>query len=253
MDASTRAVLTAVLAALMAAASFLVTVPEMEAAGELPVVVLAVALALVIAVGWPVLLGLPNLLGSGVVVALGGAGAVIAVTATRGQPVLRALPVVVALAVLLAFVNELARQDGRRRLVDSVAGTVTGVLVATSAAGWVAAERAPGGTSLVVSGAVALAVAAAVSAVPLGGWLGATVTSVSAVVAGGAVGGVMPDIGVLVGGLLGLATGVLIAALHALVDPIDALRRRWAALAVVALPVSVSGILVYVVGRVLAG
>lgn len=244
MDVSTRAVLTAVVAALVGGAGVVAGVPLVAASA---------VLALVIAVGWPVLLDLPARLGSSVVIALGGVGGVIAVTATRGQPVLRELPIVVALAILLAFVNELARQDGRHRLVESVTGTVTGVLVATAAAGWVASGRTPGGTSLVVSGAVALAVGAAVSAVPLGGWTAAAVTTLAAVIAGGAVGAVMPGTDVLAGGFLGLATGILVAALHALFDRQPALRRRWAALATIVLPVSVSGILVYVVGRVLVG
>lgn len=244
MDVSTRAVLTAVLAALVAGAGVM---------GEVPLVIVAGLLAVLLAAGWPGLLDLPARLGTSVVVALGGAGAVIAVTATRGTPFLRELPVVVALAILLAFVNELARQDGRLRLVESVTGTVTGVLVATAAAGWVAAVRAPGGTSLVVSGAFALAVAAAVSAVPLGGWTGATVTTVAAVIAGGGAGAVMPQTEAIAGAFLGLATGILIAALHVLFDRLPTLRRRWAAGAAIVLPVSVSGILVYVVGRVLIG
>lgn len=250
MDASTRAVITAVLAALVAATAFAQDVPALTQYGRIPVVVAAVLLAVVIAVGWPLLLRLPNLIGSSMVIALGGVGAVITVTATRGQPFLRELPVVVALAILLSFVNELARQDGRTRLVDSVAGTVTGVLIATAAAGWIAAVRAPEGTSLVVCGAVALAVAAAVSAVPLGGMLGAAVTTGSAVVAGGAVGAVMPTLGLGAGAMLGFATGLLVAALHELFDGMPALRSRLASLTVIALPVALSGILVYVVGRV---
>ncbi|MBX9245775.1 hypothetical protein ICW40_13280 [Actinotalea ferrariae] len=244
MDVSTRAVLTAAVAAIVGGAGVL---------AGIPLVVASALLALVIAIGWPVLLDLPARLGSTVVIALGGVGGVVAVTATRGQPVLRELPVVVAFAILLAFVNELARQDGRHRLVESVTGTVTGVLVATAAAGWVASGRTPGGTSLVVSGAVALAVGAAVSAVPLGGWTAAAVTTTAAVIAGGAVGAVMPGTDVLAGAFLGLATGILVAALHELFDRQPALARRWAALAAIVLPVSVSGILVYVVGRVLVG
>lgn len=253
MDASTRAVMTAVIATLVAATAFARDVPTLTQYGRTPVVVAAVLLALVIAIGWPVLLRLPNLIGSSTVIALGGIGAVITVTATRGQPFLRELPVVVALAILLSFVNELARQDGRTRLVDSVAGTVTGVLIATAAAGWVAAVRVPEGTSLVVCGAVALAVAAAVSAVPLGGMLGAAVTTGSAVVAGGAVGAVMPTLGLGAGAMLGLAAGLLVAALHALFDRMPALKSRLASLTVIVLPVALSGILVYVVGRVFVG
>ncbi|WP_250448121.1 hypothetical protein [Actinotalea sp. C106] len=244
MDVSTRAVLTAAVATLVAAAAFF---------GELPLVGVSILLVLLFAIGWPRLLGLPSPLGTGVVIALSGAGGVLAVTATRGEPYLRDLPIVLALAVLLAFVNELARQDGRLRLVESVTGTVTGVLIVTAAAGWVASGRTPGGTSLVVSGAVALAIGAAVSAVPLGGWTGATVTTGAAVVAGGTVGAVMPSVSILAGAFLGLATGLLVAALHALFDGVPSLGRRTAAVAALVLPVSVSGILVYVVGRVLVG
>jgi len=251
MEVSTRAVLTAVLAAVMAVTSYAVGLPELGGAGELPIVVAAVLLALAIAVGWPILLNLPNVLGSAVVIAIGGAGAVLAVAATRGAPWLRELPIVVALAVLLAFVNELARQDGRARLVDSVSGTVTGVLVASAAAGWLAAERSIGGTELVVTGAVALAVAAATSAAPLGGWLGGVVTIGAGIATGTAIGLLTTDFPRIVGPVLGLATGLLVAALHALFDRLPALRRRSAAFTVVVLPVALSGVIVYVVGRVL--
>lgn len=252
MEVSTRAVLTAVLAAVMAVTSYVVGLPELEGTGELPIVVAAALLALAIAVGWPLLLGLPNVLGSAVVIAIGGVGAVLAVAGTRGAPWLRELPIVVALAVLLAFVNELARQDGRARLVDSVSGTVTGVLVAASAAGWLAAERSVNGTALVVSGAAALAVAAATSAAPLGAWLGGVVTTGAGIATGAAVGTLMADFPRAVGPVLGLAMGLLVAALHALFDRLPALRRRLAAFTVVVLPVALSGVVVYVVGRVLA-
>jgi len=244
MDVSTRAVLTAAVAVAVAGASVL---------GEAPLVGVSGVLVLAMSVGWPVLLDLPMPLGSTMVIALGGAGAVVAVTATQGPPFLRELPIVVALAILLAFVNELARQDGRHRLVESVTGTVSGVLVVTAAAGWIATGRAPAGDALVICGAVALTAAAGVSAVPLGGWLAALVTIAAAVLGGGAVGAVTPVLTPLAGGLLGLAVGILVAALHVLFETLPALRRRPAALAALLLPVSVSGIVVYVVGRVLVG
>ena len=159
--------------------------------------------------------------------------------------------------ILLAFVNELARQDGRKRLVDSVAGTVTGVLVATAAAGWVASERIPDGTNLVVAGAVSLAFAsfvsfgAGVSAMSHREWATALATTTAGVVSGAAVAAVMPSTTPLVGAFLGLGTGMLIASLDALFHRLPALRRRLAGCAAVVLPVAVSGILVYVVGRVL--
>jgi len=259
MHASTRAVLTALLAALVALASLAQKIPGLEDLDEAAVIGAAIVLALVLAVGWPALLRLPNPLGSSVVIALGGVGAVLTVTATRGGDVLRQLPVVVALAILLAFVNELARQDGRRRLVDSVSGTVTGVLVATASAGWVASERMVDGTYLVIAGAASLAFAAfvsfaaGISAISHREWAVASVTTGTGVLAGAAVAAAMPDTSPLVGAFLGLGTGMLVAALDALFHRLPALRNRRASMAAVVLPVAVSGILVYVVGRVLNG
>jgi hypothetical protein len=244
MDVSSRAVLAAGLAAAIAAAA---------SGGQLPLVAVAGVLSVLLAVGWPVLLDLPNPLGSSVVIALVGLGSVLAVTFSSGTPLLWYVPTVVALGVLLAFVAELLRQDGRLRLVESVTGTVTGLLVVSAASGWVAALRAPGDTDLVITGAAALAVSAAVSAVHLGVRTGALVTTAAGVIAGAAVGSVMPGLSLVAGAALGFATGVLVAALHVLLDGVDSLRRPLASVAAIVLPVLVGGILVYVVGRVLVG
>ena len=244
MDVSTRAVLTAVLGAAVAGSAVL---------HPMALAAVVVLLALALAYGWPRLLDLPVPLGAFVVVSLGGAGGAGVVAATGGEPYLREVPVVVALAVLLAFVNEMARQDGRPRLVDSVAGTVTGVLVAAAGAGWIAAVRTSGGPGLVVAGAVALAVGAAVSAVPLGGWVAVVVTTGTAMIGGGAAAAVMPRIDPVTGALIGLAVGLLVSVLHVLFDRAPTLENRWAAVAAVVLPVLVSGIVVYAVGRVLLG
>ncbi len=190
MDLSTRAVVTACLAAVVAVAAFF---------GPLPLTIASGALALGVAIGWPRLLDIPVHGGTRVVIAIAGLGAVAATAATHGEPALRHLPVVLALSVVLAFVAELLRRDGRPRLVESLIGTVSGIVVATSSAGWIAAGRTDAGESLVVTTAVALAVASAVSALPLGGWLNAALTLGLAVLAGGAVGYVMPDLELLGG------------------------------------------------------
>lgn len=244
MSVSTRAVLTAVVAAVVAVAAFL---------GELPLVALAGVLVLVLAAGWPPLVGALAPRGSSVVIALGGLGGLAAVVLTRGDPFLRELPEVLALAVLAAFVHELVRRDGRERLVESVAGTVAGVLVAATAAGWVAAGRTDGGASVVVVGALALAVGSAVSALHLTGSLAATVTIVASVAAGAGAAELVPDVDPLPGGLIGLAVGILAATLRRLFDRLPSMRRRGPALAAAVLPVTVTGVLVYVVGRVLVG
>ena len=244
MQLATRAVVTAVLAAAVAVAGYL---------GGLPLTGTAAVLALVFALGWPALAGLPFKPGSATVVALGGVGAVAVVHLTVDQPYLRDLPVVFAAAILLAFVNELLRRDGRTRLVESVSGTVAGTLVAVAVAGWVAIGRTPGGEPIVVVGALALAVGSVVVALHLKPWVGALVTAGAAAGAGALGGLLLPAIDPLAGALLGLAVGVLVATLHALFDQLPSLERRWPSLAAVTLPVTVTGILVYVVGRVLVG
>ncbi len=191
MHVTTRSVLSAAAAALVAGAGVL---------GEPWVTLAALAVALGFAVGWPTLLRLPAPQGSAVVVALGGGGGVLAVSLTRGDPVLRGLPEVVALAVLLAFVNELARSGGRPRLVESVSGGVSGVLLASAAAGWVAALRTPAGVGLVVAGALALFFAAAASAVPFGGWTAAGLTMFAGALGGVGSGVVMAQVGPAAGG-----------------------------------------------------
>jgi len=242
MDVSTRAVATAVVAALVAVAAIV---------GELPLIVLSGVLAVALAVGWPSLIDLPRKPGASILIAFGGVGAVAAIALTSGEPFLRELPLVFAAAIVLAFVNELLRRDGRERLVESVSGVVSGVLVAASVAGWIAAGRTTGGANLVVTGAVALAVGSAVSALPVVGWAGAFATLAAAVGAGAGAGLLVPAITPQAGGLIGFAVGILIATLLELFDRLPALAGRSAALAAVILPVTVSGILVYVAGRVL--
>lgn len=250
MQASTRAVATAVLAAVMAVAGFVVAEVAALSSGAV-LAGLAALLAVAFASGWPVLMGLPVRIGSTIVVGLAGLGAVAVVFRTDDEPFLRNLPVVFAGAVLAAFLAELSRRDGRPGLVESVSGTVTGALIATATAGWVAAARTPDGERLVVVGALALALSSALAAVPLRSWAAGGLTAGGGLLAGlvGAV--VLPGIGPVAGALLGLAVGVLVAALHALFDPLPALRRVVAAMAALVLPVAVTGILVYGVGRVL--
>lgn len=244
MEVSTRAVATAAVATMVAVAAFV---------GEVPLIALAGALAVLFAVGWPRLAELPARLGASTVIGLGGLGAVLAVAFTTGEPFLRELPLVFALAVVLSFVAELVRRDGRERLVESVSGVVAGVLVAASTAGWVAAGRTPGGVSLVVTGAVALAVGSGVSAMPVAGWGGALLTLAAAAGTGAGAGLLVPGIEPAAGGMIGLAVGILIATLKELFDGLPSLSGRWASVAAIALPVTVTGILVYVVGRVLVG
>lgn len=244
MDASTRAVTTAALAAGLAVAAY--------ATDEL-LLALCGVVVIAFAGGWPHLASSPSVMGSRAVITLGGLGAVAAIWFTPGEPYLRALPLVFALAIVLAFVHELIRVDGRLRLVESVSATVTGVLIATSAAGWIAAGRTPGATDIVVTGAVTLAAASVLAALSLRPVLAAAATAGTAAAVGMGLGFVLPLMSPTSGALIGFSVGILQVTLHALFDRLPSLEGRWAAVAAIMLPVTVTGTLVYVVGRVLVG
>ena len=242
MTLASRSVVTAALAAAAALAGYLH-----------PVALLAVsaALVVVVAVGWPELAGLPFRPGSAVVVGLTGVGAVFAVRYTGTG--LSGLAVVLACALMVAFVNELLRRDGRTRMVESVSGTTAGGVLALCTACWVATDALAGGEAVVVTGALALAVGSAVAAFELPRWASALLTALAATAAGSAAAWALPTISLQAGALLGLAVGVLVAALDALFDSIVELKRVLPSLSAAALPVAVSGAVVYIVGRVLAG
>lgn len=255
VQASNRAVTSAVLATLVAVAG---VVGDLTLAGHSGPVLggLLIALGVVFAVGWPLVAGLPARWHSAVVIALGGAAAVLAVWLSTEQAMLNPVPAVFAGVVLAAFVMQLVRRDGRERLVESVAGTVAGALVPVCSVGWLAAERTVAGDAVVVAGAVALAVGSAVSALPFDGWLRVGIVVGGSTAAGAVVGLALSTIGLLSGTLLGLAVGILVAAATELFRRLDHEGEQWeraALLSVATLPVAVTGILVYLAGRVLIG
>lgn len=244
MEVSTRSVITACLATAMAVAGYI---------GPIAVAVASALLALLVAVGWPALLELPDRGGARFVVGLAGVGAVVTVYATDAGPGLWYLPIVLAMAVVLAFLSELLRGDGRTRLVESLIGTVSGAVVAVSCAGWIAADRTHAGEALVVTSAVALAVASAVAALPMRGWLAAFVTVSVAVGAGGGVASAMPELDLLSGVWAGVVAGLLVAALQALFDRLPELRGTLGSWSAAGLPIAVGGTLIFVIGRLIVG
>jgi len=240
---ATRSVVTAALAAAVALAGYL---------DPVALLVLTAALVLAVAVGWPELAGLPFRPGSAVVVALTGVGAVFAVRYSGTG--LSGLAVVVAAGLLVAFVNELLRRDGRVRMVESISGTVAGGVLVVCAACWLATDALVGGEALVVAGALSLAVGSAAAAFELPRWMSAGATVAAAAGVGAVAGYVLPGgMTVVVGAILGAAVGVLVAALDALFDSLVELKRLLPSLAAATLPVTVSGAVVYIVGRVLVG
>ncbi|MFC7407115.1 hypothetical protein [Georgenia alba] len=238
MGAATRAAVTAVGAAAIALAGYLST-------DALYGVV--VALGLLFAAGWPRLLGLPTARGGSIVIGLA-AVAALAVVRFAG---FGHLGLVAGLAVVAAIVHQMLRRDGRPRLVESVSGIVTGAVVTISAAGWLAIEVDRTTPALVVTAAATIAAAATVTALraPI-----AVVGGLAAVVGAGVgllIGFLLGEVGPVAGALVGLTAGILTAALHILFGQFPASGRIRPALAAALLLVLVSGVPVYLVGRLL--
>ena len=163
-----------------------------------PVLVAAtVALAAgVIAWGWAGLLGLPSPRGTAFVVAVGAAAAIGTVAATSGEPFLEWMPVALAFSLIVAFLHQLARRDGRPRLVESIASNITAIAIVVSGATLVVLPRTQHGAWVVALAASAMAATAvtdlAGASLRLRAWL-------------------LP-LGILAGSLASLAVGLLLDA-----------------------------------------
>ncbi|MDQ1536085.1 MAG: hypothetical protein QOE58_478, partial [Actinomycetota bacterium] len=122
---------------------------------------LAVALAAgVIAWGWAGLLGLPSPRGTMVVLSVGSAGSIGTVLATRDDPFLAWMPAALAGSLIVVVLHQLARRDGRPRLVESIASTITAIAIVVSGAGLVALPRIEQGAWVVAIASSAVAVSA---------------------------------------------------------------------------------------------
>ncbi|MFD1506380.1 hypothetical protein FE374_16700 [Georgenia yuyongxinii] len=239
MGASTRAAVTALGAAVLALAGF---------AARDVLTGLVLLLCLVFALGWPRLIDLPTYRGASLVIA----GTAIAALAAVRFGTVAGLAIVAGLAVVAAFVHQMLRRDGRPRLVESVAGVVTGCAVVVSAAGWVAVGEGLTAESLVVAGAASIAAAAAATAVPARTELVAVLATVVAGAAGLLAGLLLELVGPVPGLLVGLAVGILTAALHVLFGLFPASSRVRPALSAAMLPLLVPGMAVHLVAGLLS-
>ncbi|HYN64004.1 MAG TPA: hypothetical protein VES36_05320 [Candidatus Limnocylindrales bacterium] len=239
----------------------MVTIAVVALAGLLTIsafagpILLAVAVALaagVIAWGWSGLLGLPSPRGTAFVLAVGSAAAIGTALATRTDPFLDRMPAALAGSMIVAFLHQLGRRDGRPRLVESIASTITAIAIVVSGASLIVLPRTRHGDWVVALAACAMAVAAVTDLA--GGWkrLRAWLLPLAMLAGGGAA------IAVGVGfGVVGWGPSALLGVLAAGVS--DAVRRALAMLPAIAGPrsqlVSASasvlscGVVVYVVGR----
>jgi hypothetical protein len=218
-----------------------------------PLVAVAVALAAgVNAWGWPGLLGLPSPRGTAFVLGVGSAAAIGTVLATRTEPFLKHMPAALAGAMIVAFLHQLARRDGRPRLVESIASTITALAIVVSGASLVALPRTGQGRWVIALAACGMAASALTDLA--GRWPRLRVWLLPlAMLVGGAVAGVVGA----TAGSLGWGRSALLGLLAAGVS--HAVRRALSTLPSISGPrsqlVSASasvltcGVVVYVVGR----
>jgi len=241
----------------------LVTIAVLALSGLLTIsafagpVLLAVAVALtagIIAWGWTGLLGLPSPRGTAFVLAVGSVAAIGTVLATRTDPYLAWMPAALAGSMIVAFIHQLARRDGRPRLVESVSSNITAIAIVVSGAALVALPRTPHGDWVVALSSSAVAMSALTDLVGGSRRLRAWLLPL-AMVAGGTVSLVL---GVRMGAVdwgPSLLLGVLAAGVS------HAVRRALAMLPAISGPrsqlvsasasVLTSGVVVYVFGRLL--
>lgn len=174
-------------------------------AGEAWLWAVVIALQLALVVTWHRSLDAPSA-ASGAVVGAGLAAIVDVIVATTGQePGLGPIAVVLGAGYLVAVVQQLVRRDGRERLVDGIAATVSLATVASLGAAWVVIWQVTGGEDNVVVLAGATCAAAVGRLAP--GTNGAALGPLAAgVVAGALLGASVDDVGL--GAALGLAAAV---------------------------------------------
>ena len=243
---ATRAVATAVVAGLVGIAAWL---------GLVPLVLVGLAAVGVLAGGWAQISGQPLHGGTPVVLGAAGVLALLAAWQTQTEPVLRFVSVVIAVALALSFLAEMLRRDeGRTGLINSLAASITGAIIATGMAGWVAAVRSETGAALVIAGALGLVFASAVVALPIHpGWLAAAITVWVAAGVGLLAGFLVPHAGWDTGVIAGATAGIAIAAFRMLLADEHRYRDTLTGLATAIVPVAATGILIYALKWLLIG
>jgi hypothetical protein len=199
--------------------------------------------------GWPRLLDLPAPRGTVLTLALAAVGCDAAVVLTTTEPLLDWLALAGAGSVLLAFGHQLARTDGRPRLVESVSGEVMGVALLVCATALVALPRTAAGADAVLALSAAAGAVAIIELLPFPERLFALPTIVGAAAAGGVAAGFAAHTPTDLGVVLGLAYAIASIVLRRMfmARPMSAFPA--AALSMAVAPLAASGIVTYVLAR----
>ncbi|GAB3191148.1 hypothetical protein [Nesterenkonia suensis] len=256
-------------------------------AGTAVLTAVVCAICVVLSLGWPQLMGVSArrslsavILVAGVVAALGAA------VVQEVESLFFWSSVALAFGVMSVFVIQVLRGTGRPHRLESTLGASAGVVISTTAAGWVAGLRYPaelvgigdddalgvlavpglavfedwalldvtgagGQLSVVGLAAISLGVSVLLACLPL-----RDVFVLPLVVLGGFAGSLLTallwgELTLLFSGLLGLGAGVLIAAMRRFLIVEGAPVGRLSAMAVGAAPIAGMGALVYFAERLL--
>ena len=256
-------------------------------AGVAALTAVVCALCAVIALGWPQLMGVTARTSlSAVIMAAGVVAALGAATATRVEALFFWSAVSLAFGVMVVFVIQVLRGADRPHRLESTLGACAGVVITTTAAGWVAGLRYPAGMAeaedgvgladLRVRGLVPyeewgvlgvagsggeLSVVALAAFALLAGTVAACIPARDAVVlplvvaasaaASLGTGLVWGELTLLFAGVVGLAAGVLLASFRRFLFLQGAPEQMLSRLAVGSAPIAAMGALVYFTERLL--
>lgn len=223
-------------------------------AGAAVLAAAAVLLVGVLAAGWPALLALPSPHGTTAVIGTGGVLCVLAVGLSTREPLLQWLSAALAATVLLEFVHQLARWDGRPRLVESSTGVLTAVLLLASLSALVALPRtARVGADGVVVALLPPAIALTMQLLPLPARVSSAFGAVAALLVGGLLGATLPALEPLPAAAVGGLAALVALVLHRLLSVLPAAGWTPGWLAFAAGPLASTGTVSYVVLRLTLG
>jgi len=218
-----------------------------------PMVALTIFFAAgIIAWGWPDLLGLPSPRGTTLVIAVGAASAIGTTLATTTDPYLAWMPAALAGSMFVAFVHQLARRDGRPRLVESIASTITAIAIVVSGASLVALPRLEHGAWVVAIASAAVAVSAIADLAGGSRRLSAWLLPLAMLAGGGCaivVGHLLGAPGWGAAALMGVLTAGVSHAVRRVLATLPAISGARSQLVSASASVLTCGVVVYVVGR----
>lgn len=205
--------------------------------------IVAVIIGIILAVGWPFLIELPNPGTSRrVIIATSAAAGLVAYFLS-----VRELVFLAGFTVIAAFVAEMARRDGRPRLLEQISGTVSGSMLALMPALWV--------RTVVVGGAGTAAARAVLTAVAVALLLDLLIPYSLrhlrhlVYMAGGFIGGLgfmlVSDIEWHYAAIAGLVAGTILAMFDSILRRLPPATKRRPGVALAMVPLCVAAVVAY--------